>query len=115
MDNTESLYFLTGKPNTPVRYHRFSTFQFSRPYRKKNYKKNNIDQASQAAPLFLQENKKNGISAEAKIMSEIPYILQMVDQFRLIWKILPSSNGCKLIENGHWNVNLRKYLYFQHF
>ena len=48
-------------------------------------------------------------------MSKIPYTLQMVDHFRLIRKILPSSNGCKLIKNGYRFVKLRKYLYFQHF
>ena len=40
---------------------------------------------------------------------------KMVGHFRLNWKILPSSNGCKLIENGHRFVNLRKYLCFAHF
>ena len=40
---------------------------------------------------------------------------KMVDQFRLIRKILSSSNGCELIENGHRFVNLRKHLCFQRF
>ena len=34
------------------------------------------------------------------------------DQLRLIRKILPRSNGCKFIENGHRFVNSRKYLCF---
>ena len=38
----------------------------------------------------------------------------MVDHLRLIRKILPNSNGCKLIENGYRFVNLRKYLCFAH-
>ena len=37
---------------------------------------------------------------------------KMVDHFRLIRKILPSSNCCKLVENAHRFVNLRKYLCF---
>ena len=45
-------------------------------------------------------------------MSKIPYTLQMVDHFCLIRKILPSSNGYKLMENGHRFVKLRKYLCF---
>ena len=36
----------------------------------------------------------------------------MVAHFCLIRNFLPSSNGCKLIENGHSFVNLRKYLCF---
>ena len=36
----------------------------------------------------------------------------MVDQFRLIRKILPRSNGCKLAENGYRFVNQRKCLCF---
>ena len=40
---------------------------------------------------------------------------KMVDLVSLIRKILPSSNGCKLIKNGYRFVKLRKYLYFQHF
>ena len=36
----------------------------------------------------------------------------MVDQFCLIRKILPRSNGCELIENGYRFANLRKYLCF---
>ena len=40
---------------------------------------------------------------------------KMVDHFRLIQKILSSSNGCELIENGHRFVNLRKHLCFQRF
>ena len=39
----------------------------------------------------------------------------MVDHFCLNWKILSSSNGCKLIENGYGFVNSRKYLCFAHF
>ena len=37
---------------------------------------------------------------------------KMVDQFRLIWKILPRSNGCRLVKNGYRFVKLRKYLCF---
>ena len=37
---------------------------------------------------------------------------KMVDQFCLIRKILPSSNSCKLVKNGHRFVKLRKYLCF---
>ena len=40
---------------------------------------------------------------------------KMVDHFRLIRKILPSSNGCKLMNYGHCLVRLRKYLCFAHF
>ena len=36
----------------------------------------------------------------------------MIDHFRLIQKILPSSNGCKLMKNGHRFVISRKYLCF---
>ena len=39
----------------------------------------------------------------------------MVDLVSLIRKILSSSNGCKLIENGYRFVKLRKYLCFAHF
>ena len=42
-------------------------------------------------------------------------IQKIVDNFCLNRKILPSSNGCKLIENGYGFVNSRKYLRFQHF
>ena len=55
---------------------------------------------------------KNGISAGPKVVSKIPYTLQMVDHFCLNWKILPSSNDCKLIYHGHRFVKLRKYLCF---
>ena len=37
---------------------------------------------------------------------------KMVDHFCLNWKILPSSNGCKLMNYGHCFVNSRKYLCF---
>ena len=37
---------------------------------------------------------------------------KMVDNFRVIRKILPSSNGCRLVKNGYLFVNLRKYLCF---
>ena len=37
---------------------------------------------------------------------------KMVDHFCLIRKILPSSNGCRLVKNGYLFVNLRKYLCF---
>ena len=40
---------------------------------------------------------------------------KMVDHFRLIRKILPSSNGCKLMNYGHRFVKLRKYLCFCYF
>ena len=39
----------------------------------------------------------------------------MVDQFRLIRKILSSSNGCELMNYGHRFVILQKYLYFRSF
>ena len=37
---------------------------------------------------------------------------KMVGHFRLIWKILPSSNGCRLTKNGYRFAKLRKYLCF---
>ena len=37
---------------------------------------------------------------------------KMVDHFCLNWKILPSSNGCKLINYAHRFVISRKYLCF---
>ena len=37
---------------------------------------------------------------------------KMVDHFLLIRNILPGSNGCKLMKNGHRFVNSRKYLCF---
>ena len=40
---------------------------------------------------------------------------KMVDHFYLIRKILPSSNVCKLVKNGHRFVISRKHLCFQHF
>ena len=39
----------------------------------------------------------------------------MVDHFRVIWKILSSSNGCELIENGYRFDNSRIYLCFHRF
>ena len=39
----------------------------------------------------------------------------MVDLFRLIRNFLSSSNGCKLVENGHSFVISRKHLCFQRF
>ena len=41
-----------------------------------------------------------------------PFGQRLVDLVSLIRKILSSSNGCELIENGHRFVKLRKYLCF---
>ena len=58
---------------------------------------------------------KSAIQKNPAIKGWITEDKKMVGHFRLIRKILPSSNGCKLVKNGHRFVISRKYLCFQHF
>ena len=65
-------------------------------------------------PLVLSEELLLHKSVKRRLASSLTIFLQkkMVDHFYLIRKILPSSNGCKLMNYGHRFVNLRKYLCF---
>ena len=61
---------------------------------------------------FLREERLSPHEVKPDGFVDHFFAKKMVDQIRLIRKILPSSNGCKLMNYGHCFVKSRKYLCF---